>query len=41
MLFGEITCFLTGFVENYQQFFWLRALTGIGIGAIIYKHIHC
>lgn len=35
MLFGEIPCFLTGFVENYQQFFWLRALTGIGIGAII------
>lgn len=35
MLFGEIPCFLTGFVETYQQFFWLRALTGIGIGAII------
>tara|TARA_Y100000389_G_scaffold52871_1_gene48746 strand:- start:15470 stop:16732 length:1263 start_codon:yes stop_codon:yes gene_type:complete len=35
MLFGEIPCFLTGFVQNYQQFFWLRALTGIGIGAII------
>ena len=34
MLFGEIPC-LTGFVETYQQFFWLRALTGIGIGAII------
>ena len=35
MLFGEIPCFLTGFVETYEQFFWLRALTGIGIGAII------
>jgi len=35
ILVGEIPCFLTGFVETYQQFFWLRALTGIGIGAII------
>ena len=35
ILFGEIPCLLTGFVENYSQFFWLRALTGIGIGAII------
>ena len=35
ILIGEIPCFLTGFVETYQQFFWLRALTGIGIGAII------
>jgi len=35
ILIGEIPCFLTGFVETYEQFFWLRALTGIGIGAII------
>ena len=35
ILFGEIPCLLTGYVENYNQFFWLRALTGIGIGAII------
>ena len=35
ILFGEIPCLLTGFVNSYQQFFWLRALTGIGIGAII------
>ena len=35
ILAGEIPCFLTGFVETYEQFFWLRALTGIGIGAII------
>jgi len=35
ILFGEIPCLLTGYVENYSQFFWLRALTGIGIGAII------
>ena len=35
ILFGEIPCLLTGFVENYNQFFWLRALTGIGIGGII------
>jgi MFS family permease len=35
ILIGEIPCLLTGFVETYTQFFWLRALTGIGIGAII------
>ncbi len=35
ILFGEIPCLLTGYVQNYNQFFWLRALTGIGIGAII------
>ena len=35
ILIGEIPCFLTGFVQTYEQFFWLRALTGIGIGAII------
>ena len=35
ILFGEIPCLLTGFVQTYEQFFWLRALTGIGIGAII------
>ena len=35
ILVGEIPCLLTGFVETYNQFFWLRALTGIGIGAII------
>ena len=35
ILVGEIPCLLTGFVDTYSQFFWLRALTGIGIGAII------
>ena len=35
VLVGEIPCLLTGFVESYSQFFWLRALTGIGIGAIM------
>ena len=35
ILIGEIPCLLTGFVTTYTQFFWLRALTGIGIGAII------
>lgn len=29
---GEIPCFLTGYAETYDQLFWLRALTGIGIG---------
>lgn len=32
---GEIPCLLTGFVENYTQLFWMRALTGIGIGGAI------
>ena len=35
VLVGEIPCLLTGFVETYSQFFWLRALTGIGIGAVM------
>ena len=35
VLLAETACLLTGFVENYNQFFWLRSLTGIGIGAII------
>jgi len=29
---GSIPCFLTGFVQSYNQLFWMRALTGIGIG---------
>ena len=29
---GEIPCFLTGYADSYEQLFWLRALTGIGIG---------
>ncbi len=32
---GEIPCILTGFARNYEQLFWLRALTGIGIGGAI------
>ena len=35
ILIGEIPCFLTGFVQSYQQLFWMRALTGIGIGGAI------
>jgi MFS family permease len=31
---GEIPCFLTGFVETYDQLFWLRVLTGVGIGGV-------
>jgi MFS family permease len=31
---GEIPCVLTGFAETYEQFFWMRALTGLGIGAV-------
>lgn len=32
---GELPCILTGFAQTYEQFFWLRALTGIGIGGAI------
>jgi len=32
VLIGAIPCFLTGFVQTYTQLFWMRALTGIGIG---------
>ena len=35
ILIGEIPCLLTGFTQTYQQFFWMRALTGIGIGGAI------
>jgi predicted MFS family arabinose efflux permease len=31
---GEIPCFLTGYVETYDQLFWLRVLTGVGIGGV-------
>jgi len=32
---GEIPCLLTGFAQTYDQLFWLRALTGIGIGGAL------
>ncbi len=32
VMIGAIPCFLTGFVTTYTQLFWMRALTGIGIG---------
>ncbi|WP_428267237.1 MFS transporter [Haliangium sp.] len=32
---GEIPCFLTGYAESYDQLYWLRALTGLGIGGAI------
>jgi MFS family permease len=32
---GELPCLLSGFAETYTQLFWLRALTGIGIGGMI------
>ncbi|MBN8589722.1 MAG: MFS transporter [Rhodothermia bacterium] len=35
VLMGAIPCLLTGFVQNYTQLFWLRALTGIGIGGAL------
>ncbi len=35
VLIGEIPCLLTGFAETYNQLFWLRALTGIGIGGAL------
>lgn len=33
VLIGQIPCLLTAFASNYQQFFILRILTGIGVGA--------
>jgi len=35
IIFGEIPCVLTGFVQNYDQLFWLRAATGIAIGGAL------
>jgi len=35
VMVGEIPCLLSGFAVDYNQFFILRALTGIGIGGII------
>ncbi len=35
ILVGEIPCLLTGFAETYTQLYWLRALTGIGIGGAL------
>ncbi len=34
-IIGELPCLLSGFAENYAQLFWLRALTGIGVGGMI------
>ena len=34
ILLGEIPCFLTGFAENYTQFFILRTLCGFGLGGV-------
>ncbi|RJQ05412.1 MAG: MFS transporter [Bacillota bacterium] len=33
VVIGEIPCALTALAANYSQFFWLRILTGIGMGA--------
>lgn len=35
IILGEIPCLLTGFVKTYDQLFWMRALTGIGIGGAL------
>jgi len=35
VLIGSIPCILTGFARSYEQLFWLRAFTGIGIGGAI------
>lgn len=35
LLVGEIPCLLTGFVQSYEQLFWCRALTGIGLGGAL------
>jgi MFS family permease len=33
IVIGEIPCALTAYAATYTQFFWLRILTGIGVGA--------
>jgi len=33
IIIGELPCALTAFAQNYTQFFWLRILCGIGVGA--------
>jgi len=33
IIIGEIPCALTAFALNWPQFFWLRILSGIGVGA--------
>ncbi len=35
LLLGEIPCLLTGFVQSYEQLFWCRALTGVGLGGAL------
>src|SRR5664280_1051717 len=35
IIFGEIPCVMTGFAQNYDQLFWLRACTGIAIGGAL------
>lgn len=35
VLIGEIPCLLTGFARSYEELFWLRAATGIGIGGAL------
>jgi len=33
IVIGELPCALTALATSYTQFFWLRVLTGIGVGA--------
>ena len=35
LLIGELPCLLTAFAATYEQLFWLRALTGLGVGGAI------
>jgi MFS family permease len=35
VLIGSVPCFMSGFVRTYDQLFWMRALTGIGIGGAL------
>jgi predicted MFS family arabinose efflux permease len=34
-MIGSVPCFLTGFVQSYEQLYWMRALTGIGVGGVL------
>lgn len=35
VIIGEIPCLLTGFARTYDELFWLRALTGLGMGGML------
>lgn len=35
VMVGAVPCFLTGYARSYEELYWMRAATGIGIGGAI------